>query len=230
MSEKNFDRARFYLDEVAALGEKYGRKVRLMAVTKFRTPEEIDPVLAAGVDLVGENRPQEFRDKLAYFEQKAVEKHLIGNLQKNKLKYVVGKADLIESINSLELAAQVSAAAEKLGIVQDVLLEINSGDEENKTGYDVSRMLEELPEIAKLTHLKVRGLMSMAPQACDLEVERVFDRAHKVFVDIIEKRIDNISMDFMSMGMSSDYRLAIKHGSNIVRIGRALFDDDFPMK
>ncbi len=227
MSERSYsspgDRVRSLLAEIGELSELYGTATRLMAVTKFRDAAAITQAVEAGVALVGENRPQEFRDKLPLFEDLGCEKHLIGNLQTNKLKYVVGKADVIESISSLELAKAVSDFALSKGVCQRVLLEVNAGREQSKSGFLPEELTPCIQELAALPGISIKGIMSMAPAGDTAAAERAFSEAQKLFIDIGNKKLDNVSMDFLSMGMSQDFKLAIKHGSNIVRLGRAVF-------
>ena len=198
--------------------------VRVMAVTKTRSVEEIAVCVENGITLLGENRPQEFRDKLDYFETTGCELHLIGHLQRNKVKYVVGKAHVIESVDSEEILEEISSRAEKLGIVQDCLIEVNVGGEENKTGLPTEKLDSLLEKAALCSGVRIMGLMTVAPNSTEAEVERVFEQTRNMFVDIGSKKLhNNICMKILSMGMSGDYLLALKHGSNIVRLGREIF-------
>ena len=218
---ENIARIRRNIEEVSK--EAGTGDVAVMAVTKTRTVDEIAVCVENGIKLLGENRPQEFRDKYDYFASTGCELHLIGHLQRNKVKYIVGKADIIESVDSFEILEAISERALKLGMIQDCLIEVNVGGEENKTGLPVEK-LDEMIERAALTEgVRIRGLMTVAPDAEDAEVERVFERTRNLFVDINNKKIDNICMNLLSMGMSGDYLLALKHGSNIVRLGREIF-------
>ena len=197
--------------------------VEIMAVTKTRSIDEIAVCVDNGIKLLGENRPLEFRAQYDYFATTGCGLHLIGHLQKNKVKYIVGKADVIESVDSFEILDAISEKALKLGIVQDCLIEVNVGGEENKTGLPVNDLDAIIEHAASLEGVRIRGLMTVAPNTDDAEVERVFERTRNMFVDINNKRIDNICMNLLSMGMSGDYLLALKHGSNIVRLGREIF-------
>lgn len=223
-SVENYKRIR---DEVAETAIKAGRNpndVRLMCVTKTVEPEYINPVLDEGADLIGENRVQEFIGKKDTLHLDGVEKHIIGHLQTNKVKYVVGQADMIESVDSIKLAKEISRESLKRGVTTNVLVEVNVGREESKSGVYIEGLMDLLYEIALLDSIKVKGLMAIPP-ICDNEtqVRRYFADMHQTFVDIGEKGIDNIDMEILSMGMSGDYKAAILEGSNIVRVGSAIF-------
>lgn len=201
-----------------------GRKVLLVAASKMNDAERVKEAVAAGVDACGENRVQELVEKNALHAYDGAPLHFIGHLQKNKIKYLVGTADLIESVDSAELLTLIDKRAEKLGVVQDVLLEVNIGCEEAKSGVapeNVERMIE---FAAPLEHLKVRGLMAIPPVAAVPDDSRPYFAAmRELFVDIGAKKYDNTSMDFLSMGMSGDFEAAIKEGANMVRVGSAIF-------
>ncbi|MGI5889091.1 MAG: YggS family pyridoxal phosphate-dependent enzyme [Oscillospiraceae bacterium] len=214
-------------EDISRIAGSRAESVRLMAVTKTRPVEEIEMCLRAGITLVGENRPQEFRDKYPFFEKEGCEAHLIGHLQKNKVKYVVGKAACIESADSEEILGEISKKAMELGIVQDVMLEVNTGMEEQKTGMSPDDLQRAVETAAGLPGIRVTGLMTVAPIADDSVVESVFEQTRRMFVDINNEKIDNIRMNFLSMGMSGDYKLALKHGANVLRIGRAIFTRGF---
>ncbi|MBR2806477.1 MAG: YggS family pyridoxal phosphate-dependent enzyme [Oscillospiraceae bacterium] len=218
---ENIARVRYNISELAKSADV--GDVRVMAVTKTRSVDEIAVCVENGITLLGENRPQEFRDKLEYFETTGCELHLIGHLQKNKVKYVVGKAHVIESVDSEEILGEISGRAERLGILQDCLIEVNVGGEENKTGLPVEKLDALLEKASVSKGVRIMGLMTVAPNSTESEVERVFEQTRNMFVDIGNKKIDNICMKILSMGMSGDYLLALKHGSNIVRLGREIF-------
>ena len=192
--------------------------VALVAVSKKHTKEEVDEMAKLGVDTFGENRVQEFLEKYdpAYYW------HIIGHLQTNKVKYIIGKVDLIESVDSLRLAKEIEKQAAKAGLIQDILVEIKvSKTDENKTGLPEEQLKELLDEIAEMPHLRLRGLMTIATQTDDQALlAEEFDHMKDLF-DQVQK--DFKDADILSMGMSGDYELAIAHGSNQVRIGTALF-------
>ncbi|MCF0260300.1 MAG: YggS family pyridoxal phosphate-dependent enzyme [Erysipelotrichaceae bacterium] len=192
--------------------------VKLVAVSKKHTKAEVDEMAALGVDTFGENRVQEFLEKY----DPAYHWHIIGHLQTNKVKYIVGKVDLIESVDSLRLAREIEKQAAKAGIVQDILIEIKvSKTDENKTGLPEEELPELLSALAEMPHLRLKGLMTIATQTDDQQLlAQEFDHMKKLFEQIQK---DFKDADTLSMGMSSDYELAIAHGSNQVRIGTALF-------
>ena len=213
-------------DSVSEAAVKAGRSeddVRLMCVTKTVEPEYINPVLDLGADLIGENRVQEYLSKKDNLHLDGVEKHLIGHLQTNKVKQIVGTVDMIESVDSLKLAKEISKESVKRDIITNVLVEVNVGKEESKSGTYLEELDELLCAIAELDGIKVKGLMTIPPICSDEEARKYFYSLHKSFVDIREKRIDNIDMEILSMGMSGDYEAAIAEGSNIVRVGSAIF-------
>lgn len=222
--EENYKRIS---ENIADAAVKSGRKpedIRFMAVTKTVSPIFINHALSLGIDLIGENKVQELQSKMDYFEPAAVEKHLIGHLQTNKVAKVLPLVSMIQSVDSVKLAAEIDKQAEKLGKVMPVLLEINIGGEESKTGYPASGALEFAAQTAQFRHIQVRGLMTIPPVCgSEQEVRRFFSSAHKLFVDIGSKNIDNIDMSVLSMGMSHDYREAILEGATLVRVGSALF-------
>lgn len=197
-----------------------GRKVHLVGVAKTKPAELVRQAVAAGVTVIGENYVQEIRDKSALGAYQGAQVHMIGHLQKNKVKYIAGKVALIQSVDSKELMELISRRAESLSTVQDILLEVNIGGELSKSGVR-PEALEELFSLAgTLPGLRVRGLMTIPPAE---DSSRYFARMNQLFVDNIEKKYDNVSMDFLSMGMSDDYIEAIRSGANMIRIGSYLF-------
>lgn len=212
-------------NKISAAAEKSGRKrsdVLLVAVTKTHPPKMINEAIKAGVTDIGENKPQEIRDK--YDDVLKVNWHMIGHLQTNKVKYVVGKCVLIHSVDSVKLAEEIDRQARKTGIVQDILIEVNISGEETKSGINPEKIYEMLDIIKNFQNIRVRGLMTIAPKTDNSITSKLhFDNIHKLFVDIRQKKYDNISMDYLSMGMSGDYEQAIECGANIVRVGSAIF-------
>lgn len=212
-------------NKISAAAEKNGRKrsdVLLVAVTKTHPPKMINEAIKAGVTDIGENKPQEIRDK--YDDVLKVNWHMIGHLQTNKVKYVVGKCVLIHSVDSVKLAEEIDRQARKTGIVQDILIEVNISGEETKSGINPEKIYEMLDIIKDFQNIRVRGLMTIAPKTDNSITSKLhFDNIHKLFVDIRQKKYDNISMDYLSMGMSGDYEQAIECGANIVRVGSAIF-------
>lgn len=192
--------------------------VNLVAVSKKHSKEEIDEMAALGVDTFGENRVQEFLEK---YDPK-YHWHIIGHLQTNKVKYIIGKVDVIESVDSLKLAKEIEKQAAKQDIVQDVFIELKVSDtDENKTGLPVSELDSLLESISQLKHVHVTGLMCIASHTADMEKVKGEFRLMKDLFEKSRKKYPDIQ--YLSMGMSSDYKEAIECGSNTVRIGTALF-------
>lgn len=200
-------------------------EITLMAVTKTVDPLRINAALDSGITCIGENRVQEYLSKKDDLHLNGVTKCLIGHLQTNKVKQIVGTVDRIESVDSVRLAQAISERSlQQRGIPTDVLVEVNIGDEDSKSGVAADRLEELLWEIASLKGICVRGLMTIPP-ICNEETKKraFFSQMRKLFIDIQSKKVDNVSMDILSMGMSSDYAEAILEGSTQVRIGSALF-------
>lgn len=214
-------------ERIAQAAMRSGRApeaIRLCAATKMNDAARVREAIAAGIDICGENRVQELTEK---YEQGAYEGcplHFIGHLQKNKVKYLVGKVQLIESVDCLELLEAIDKRARSMGLHQDVLLEVNIGGEEAKSGFSPESLMESMPEMADFSSISVRGLMAIPPICEKTEEIRSYFRSMKqLFVDIGAKKYDNVSMDFLSMGMSADFETAIEEGANIVRVGTGIF-------
>lgn len=213
-------------EDVAQTAIKAGRSVddvRLMCVTKTVEPEYINPVLDLGADLIGENRVQEYCSKLDTLHLDGVEKHIIGHLQTNKVKYIAGRVDMIESVDSLKLAKEISKEFKKADATANVLVEVNIGREESKSGCDIDELEELLYQISELDCIKVKGLMTIPPICDELQARKYFALMNEKFLELKEKKIDGVEMQTLSMGMSADYEAAILEGSNIVRVGSAIF-------
>lgn len=208
--------------------ERAGRKpeeVTLIAVSKTKPLSMLEEAYAAGMREFGENKPQEMRDKAKLWDV-PVHWHMIGTLQSNKIKYVVGTACMIHSVDSLALAMAIEKEAAKKELKMDILLEINMAKEESKHGFSETDVYEAVTEISKMPHLRLRGLMTVAPYTENAEENRIYFRKMKeLLVDINSKNIDNISMDSLSMGMSSDYEVAIEEGATMVRVGTGIFGE-----
>ncbi len=201
-----------------------GRRVLLVAASKMNDAGRVREAVAAGVDACGENRVQELVEKNAQGAYTGRPLHFIGHLQKNKIKYLVGVADLIESVDSAELLTLIDRRAEKLDVVQDVLLEVNIGREEAKSGLAPEDVVKTVEFAVPLAHVRVRGLMAIPPAADSPDKTRPYFAAmRELFIDIAEKKYDNTPMDFLSMGMSGDFEAAIAEGANMVRVGSAIF-------
>ena len=213
--------------EIAAAARAAGRnpaEITLVAASKMNDAARVREAIAAGVDVCGENRVQEMLEKQAQGAYEGAPLHFIGHLQKNKVKQVVGLASLIHGVDSLALLEVINRCAEKRDLTQDVLLEVNIGAEETKSGFAPEEIPEALSSAAAFSHIRVRGLMCIPPAGRGEEENRLnFTKMNKLFVDNSGKKYDNISMDFLSMGMSADFACAIACGSNMVRVGSAIF-------
>ena len=201
-----------------------GRETQLIAVTKTRSVEEINYAIDCGVRHIGENRVQELLQKYDGLNKSDLKIHLIGRLQTNKVKYIIDKVDLIHSVDSLRLAAEINKRAEAINKVQDVLIEINIGEEESKGGFLSEEIFPVLEEMEKFSSLRIRGLMAIPPiQLQPHQNYEYFIKLKQMLVDIRTKKLDNIHMDILSMGMSDDYEDAILAGSSFIRVGRGIF-------
>lgn len=199
--------------------------ITLVAATKTQTSDTIRAAIQAGITVCGENRVQELTSHLEDNAYEGSKVHFIGHLQTNKVKYVVGKVDMIESVDSERLLEAIDAQAKKLGIVQDIMLEVNIGREESKGGTDPDEVLALARRAAALPNVRLRGLMCIPPADGDEEqTRRFFEATYQLYVDTRSKIVDNNSnIDCLSMGMSGDYPVAIQGGSTMVRVGTALF-------
>lgn len=196
--------------------------VLVLAVTKTRTADEINEAIEAGITDIGENRVQELMSKYDDVTP-GVRWHIIGHLQTNKVKYIADKVSMIHSVDSLKLASEISRQCDKIGKTMDILIEVNSG-EENKSGIPYPQAEELVREAALLPCVRVRGLMTMAPLgASDDVLHKVFKDLYNLSVDISGKKYDNVTMEYLSMGMSGDYEIAVQEGATVIRPGRTLF-------
>ena len=199
-------------------------EVRLVAATKMNDAEHVRAAIAAGVDICGENRVQEMLEKQALGAYAGVPLHFIGHLQRNKVRQVVGLCELIHSVDSIVLLREVSRVAEMRGLLQDVLMEVNIGREDSKSGFFPEVLAESLAEASELPGIRVRGLMAIPP-ICKVPEENrpFFLQMQKLFIDNGGKKYDNVRMDFLSMGMTGDYTEAVRCGANLVRVGSGIF-------
>lgn len=208
--------------------DRSGRKredVLLVAVSKTKPVEMIEEVMTAGIVDFGENKPQELRDKYEVLPQN-LRFHMIGHLQTNKIKYVIDRVVLIHSIDSIHLAEAVNAEAKKHNRIMPVLVEVNVAQEESKSGFLVEKTENAIREIAKLSNIRVEGLMTIAPFVENAEENRqYFVKLRKLSVDIAAKNIDNVTMHHLSMGMTGDYEVAIEEGATMVRVGTGIFGE-----
>lgn len=206
--------------------QKCGRNpkdVMILAVTKTVDVDTINHAVELGLTNLGENRVQELLQKYDSVDKRAVW-HLIGHLQKNKVKYIADKVSMIHSVDSVELAKEIDRQCAKIGKVMDVLIEVNVSGEQSKSGIEPKDALKTAEEMSKFPYLRVKGLMTMAPLGAENdELHEIFSNLYKISVDISSKKLDNVTMDCLSMGMSNDYVIAVEENSTIVRIGRGLF-------
>ena len=201
-----------------------GGAVTLVAATKMNDADRVREAVAAGVDACGENRVQEFLEKDALGAYEGRPKHFIGHLQRNKVNKIVGRVDLIQSVDSEELLTLIERRAAALGVVQEILIEISVAGEAQKSGIAPAELPALLAAASRCPHISVRGLMCVPPVVAEGGSNRpYFALMRQLFVDNSEKKYDNVSMDFLSMGMTDDYQDAIAEGANMVRIGSAIF-------
>jgi hypothetical protein len=193
--------------------------IEIMAVTKTVQPEAINHAIGLGIGLLGENRVQEYLSKKDFYN-KSARVDFIGHLQTNKVKYIINDVSLIHSVDSLKLAQEIDKLALRSNKVQDILIEVNIAGEDTKSGVKPSELEPLLLEVSKLSNVKVKGLMTLPPANSG---ERFLSTMQDLYIDISNKKLDNIDMTTLSMGTSVDYVEAIKYGSNLVRIGTLLF-------
>lgn len=214
-------------ENIARAAESVGKTaddIIFLAATKTVDAPVINHAISLGLRYIGENRVQELLSKYDDYDLDHASLQFIGHLQTNKVRQIVGKVDLIQSVDSEKLAKEISRCSLKLGVTTDILLEVNIGREENKSGVLPEALPELLEKVKDIPAVKVRGLMAIPP-ICENAQEncKFFTNMRKFFLDIKGKNIDNISMDILSMGMSDDYEEAIRCGANMIRVGSALF-------
>lgn len=218
---------KYIRDDVANAAFASGRNpadVSLMAVTKTVESKFINHAINNGIGLIGENKVQEFLLKQPELQLDNCKAHLIGHLQTNKVKKIVGKVETIQSVDTVSIAKEIGKRSVEAGVLTKILLEVNVGNEESKFGFMPQEVFERACEIAEIDGVLIDGLMCVAP-ICekDAEIRAVFSNMHRLFIDISAKKIDNINMNTLSMGMSGDYKQAILEGANLVRVGSAIF-------
>jgi hypothetical protein len=197
-------------------------EIRIMAVTKGVSYEKVNHAISCGIDLLGENRAQEFLQKEPFYTKNAkkIEIHFIGGLQNNKIKYIIDKVGMIQSIDSIKLASEINKRALAHSLVMDVLLEVNIGDEDSKHGISAESLSELIAQTDELENIRLRGLMAIPPYGAE---EQMYADMQRLYNDAKARVKQPDGFDTLSMGMSGDYKVAIKHGANIIRIGSALF-------
>ncbi len=222
--EENLRDIRASIERAARSAGRSPDEILLLAATKTVPAEVINHAISLGVTCIGENRVQEFLEKYDSVRHEEVQCHFIGHLQTNKVAAIIDKVSMIHSVDRLRLAEEIDRQSEKAHKVMDVLVEVNIGGEESKSGVSPDEAEVLIREMAGLPHIRIRGLMCIPPFSDDMEqTDGYFFKMRKLFIDITGKKIDNVSMDILSMGMSDDYEQAICKGAGIVRIGSALF-------
>ena len=224
MIQKNVDDIRQQINKAALACGRNPAEITLCAATKMNSADNVRQAICAGVDCCGENRVQELVQKLAEDAYAGVPVHFIGHLQTNKVRQVVGNVSLIQSVDSLRLLEAINKEAARQGICQDILLEINIGNEESKSGFSPEDIFPVLEQIADFPAVRVQGLMAIPP-ICQISTEnhKFFQKMYNLSVDITAKKYDNVCVDILSMGMSGDYADAIACGSTMIRVGTAIF-------
>ena len=218
------DNVKNVLERINNAANAQNREIKLVAVTKNRSIDQIQQIVDCGIKDLGENRVQEFLEKYPHFDN--VNWHIIGTLQKNKVKYVVGKVALIHSVDSVELAREIDKRSYKEGVVTNVLLQVNIAKEASKHGFEEEALEDAIKSISEMSNINVQGIMMIAPNTENKEyLKELFAKTENIFHEMMKYNVDygNINIRILSMGMSHDYVLAIEAGSNMVRIGRSLF-------
>lgn len=235
LSDELFLEKKSYFDEnladilprIKSAAERSGRTfddIILLAATKTVDPRVINYAISRGIFFIGENRVQEYLSKYDDLNLENVTRHFIGHLQTNKVKQIIDKVDMIESVHSIKLAECIGDLSVKRNKVTDILLEVNIGGEESKSGFSPEDIEDAVRQISQIDGVSVKGLMAIPP-ICEekTQAKKYFAQMRKLFIDIKAKNIDNSNMLYLSMGMSDDFDLAIEEGANIVRIGTSLF-------
>lgn len=205
--------------EFAKKGNCYGEKVTLVGATKTMDVDVINKAIGLGLSVVAENRVQEFNQKNTLLSP--VSQHFIGHLQTNKVKYLVGKVDLIHSVDSVKLATVISEIAQKKQTVQQILVEVNVGGELSKSGFSLDNTTSAIEEISKLSNLKIKGLMAMLPKTDDQQLKVQLVKNMRALFDKLKTKYTDF--EYLSMGMSEDYVIAVQNGANMIRIGSLIF-------
>lgn len=214
-------------ERISAAAERSGRKaddITLVAVTKTMPAKDVATALSCGIRIIGENRVQELLQKLPELDMQGRQAHMIGHMQTNKVRQIIDKVDMIQSVDSLHLAAEIEKQAHAASRCMDILCEVNIGAERSKSGVSPEALPELLEGISSMKHIRVCGLMAIPPQ-CDEEklLRQYFIKMRNLFIDIGKEKSDNISMRVLSMGMSSDFETAIEEGATMVRVGTSIF-------
>ena len=227
MITENLEQVRKNIEEACRAVNRDPGEVTLISVSKTKPVSMLQEAYDAGSRDFGENKVQEIMDKYPQLPSD-IRWHMIGHLQRNKVKYIVGQVALIHSVDSYRLAEEINIQAKKKNIIVPILVEVNIAHEESKFGISEEDAIQLVEEIAELENVRIKGLMTIAPYVENAEDNRLYFRKIKdLSVDIAAKNIDNVSMEILSMGMTGDYEVAIEEGATMVRVGRAIFSDDY---
>lgn len=222
--KENLDHINSRIESACIRAGRDVSEVTLVNVSKTKPIELLQEGYDAGMRIFGENKVQEIRDKYEGFVPDGISWHMIGHLQRNKVKYIVDKVDLIHSVDSLRLAETVDKEAAKKGVTANILIQVNVAEEDSKFGLNTEETIAMVKEISQLKNLRIKGLMTIAPFVEDAEDNRlIFRRLKELSVDIDGQNLDNVGMDVVSMGMTGDFEVAIEEGATMIRIGTALF-------
>ncbi len=225
MIKENLQEVEMRIQEACKRANRNREEVTLIAVSKTQPVLKLEEVYQEGIRHFGENKVQELTDKCAQLPAD-IQWHMIGHLQRNKVKYIVDKVTLIHSVDSIRLAQSIEQEAAKKDVVVDILIEVNVAQEESKFGLKVEEVINLVEEIALYPHLRIKGLMTIAPYVENPEKNRtVFRSLKKLSVDITAKNIDNVSVEILSMGMTNDYEVAIEEGATMIRVGTGIFGE-----
>ena len=207
---------------LAKKGNPYGEEIVLVGATKTVSTDVINQAIDLGLQVVAENKVQEFREKTDLIDKRASQ-HFIGHLQTNKVKYLIGKVDLIHSVDSVHLADAISKESLKKGVSTDILIEINVGGELSKSGFDFENVFDAVHEVSLLPNIRIRGLMAMLPKTDDKDLLKTLCTKMRTAFEKLKN--DNPLITYLSMGMSADYNIAIECGSNMIRLGSRIFGE-----
>lgn len=220
------DNLKFIKEDIKSILIKQGKakdSVHVIAVTKTIGVEDIKTSIECGITDIGENKVQELEKKMNVFKDE-VNYHMIGHLQTNKVKYIIDKVNLFHSLDSISLAKEMDKQAKKKGIIVDALIQVNVSEEESKFGLSIKEVVPFIEKMSSFSNVNIKGLMTIAPFTDDEKLLRnIFKRMYNLKQDINDKNYENVSLDYLSMGMTNDYRIAIEEGSNMVRIGTGIF-------
>lgn len=223
MVKENLEAVNRQIEKACKRAGRSRKEVTLVAVSKTKPASMVSEAYEEGIRDFGENKVQELAEKAELLAD-TIRWHMIGHLQRNKVKSVIEKTALIHSVDSVRLAAQIEEEASKKNLVTDILLEINVAEEESKFGFRLEGAEQALREIAVFSHVRIRGLMTIAPFVDNSEKNRhIFKKLNQFYVDMRSKNIDNVTMSMLSMGMTGDYEVAIEEGATLVRVGTGIF-------